>query len=107
MVALQRQLALAGSLEAGRNWASALALYRTIRSEHPERAAETDAAIGRVQGLMRSDGLEAFRRARQYDALGRAEDAISWYQRALSNFAEDEAEAASARERIGALRGRR
>jgi hypothetical protein len=51
--------------------------------------------------------VDAFERARQYDALGRAQDAISMYEKAIGLLPADHASAKVAKERLAALKGGR
>jgi tetratricopeptide (TPR) repeat protein len=54
---------------------------------------------------MVSDGEDAFKRARQYDALGRVQEAISMYEKAIELLPSDHASVKTARERLAALKG--
>jgi pSer/pThr/pTyr-binding forkhead associated (FHA) protein len=62
-------------------------------------------AMKRVHARMQSDGEDAFRRARQFDALGRSSDAIAMYEKAIKLLPADHANVKAAKERLAALRG--
>jgi len=62
-------------------------------------------AMKRVRARMQADGEDAFKRARQFDALGRSSDAIAMYEKAIKLLPPDHASAKTARERLAALRG--
>jgi hypothetical protein len=55
---------------------------------------------------MNAEGNDAFVRARQYDALDRTEQAITWYERAYRNLPDDNPNRRVARDRLDALRRR-
>lgn len=70
----------------------------------PGSAAAGD-AIKRLRGRMQSDGENAFKRGKQFDALGRTSDAVSMYEKAIKLLPPDHASAKAAKERLEALRG--
>ena len=51
------------------------------------------------------DGADALRRARQYDALGRRADAITWYERAVQNLPDSDPGKKIAADRLVVLKG--
>ena len=75
-----------------------------------ERALDADPASGAGEGLrrvraqMKTLGDAAFKRARTLDALGRAEDAIAQYERAVQLLAPDDPNRKAARQRLDVLR---
>jgi tetratricopeptide (TPR) repeat protein len=98
------------ALEAGARSENAGDLAAAIR--HYERARALDssltvisnASIARVRNQMGSSSSEAYRRARQYDAVGRVTDAIRWYDRAVRTMPEGPEKEVAAR-RLAMLRG--
>jgi tetratricopeptide (TPR) repeat protein len=98
------------ALEAGARSENAGDLAAAIR--HYERARALDssltvianASIARVRNQMGSSASEAYRRARQYDAVGRVTDAIRWYDRAVRTMPEGPEKEVAAR-RLAMLRG--
>jgi hypothetical protein len=55
-------------------------------------------------GAVRAQGHDAFRRGRQFDAVGRTPDAIAMYEKAIKLLPDDHPSAVAARERLAALR---
>jgi tetratricopeptide (TPR) repeat protein len=55
-------------------------------------------------GSVRAEGLEAYRRGRQFDAVGRTADALAMYDKAVRLLPSDHPSARAAKERITALR---
>src|SRR5204862_3874617 len=81
-VAVGSALETAVRSENAGDWPAALTQYENARGIEPSMTTFIDAAVARVKTQMASDGLNAFRRAREYDALGRPSDAALWYERA-------------------------
>jgi tetratricopeptide (TPR) repeat protein len=75
-----------------------------------ERASEADPTSGaddallRVRARMKALGDDAFKRARTYDALGRTEDAIAQYERAVQLLSPDDPNRKTAKQRLDVLR---
>jgi tetratricopeptide (TPR) repeat protein len=76
-----------------------------------ERAQALDRALpgladaqARLRAEMTLAGEQAYRRARQYDAMGRAADALPLYEQALDLLPEGHANRQMAQERVAALR---
>ncbi len=75
-----------------------------------ERASEADPASGADESLApraRADEVarrRAFKRARTFDALGRLEDAIAQYERAMQLLAPDDPNRKAAKQRLDVLR---
>ncbi len=61
-------------------------------------------ALGRLRDRLRAQGEDAYKRARQYDALGRTADAIAQYERALQLLPPDHELRKAAQERLDALK---
>lgn len=85
------------------DWAEAIKRYERARQLDPTATSPVD-GLARVRARMQSEGEELFRQARQYDAAGRAADAIAAYEKALQLLPADHASAKAAVERIAALR---
>ena len=90
--------------EMGGDYAGALKQYERAQQLDPESAAAPD-TIRRLRARMQSEGDDMFKRARQYDALGRAQDAIAMYEKAIQLLPPDHANAVAAKERLAALKG--
>lgn len=73
---------------------------REIDPSHPGLAD----AIARVTAKMQQSGEEVFRRARQYDALGRAREAIPLYEQAIQLLPPDHRDRGTAAERLPVLK---
>jgi hypothetical protein len=86
------------------DYATASKQYDRALQLDPDSTAAPD-AIRRMKARMQSEGEDAFRRARQYDAMGRGKDAIPLYERALQLLPSDHASVAVAKERLAALKG--
>ena len=93
-----------GKAEADRDYAEAERQYQRALLADPQSVPAQD-GLRRVKARMLSDGEDAFKRARQYDALGRAQDAISMYEKAIQLLPSDHASVKIARERLAALKG--
>jgi tetratricopeptide (TPR) repeat protein len=79
-----------------------------------ERAARIDPgvpglqeAIAGVRKQMHDAGEQAYRRARQLDAVGRRLDALELYQRAVALLPADDPDGKAARDRLEALKGQK
>jgi tetratricopeptide (TPR) repeat protein len=100
------------SLEAGtraetaKDWKTALQHYQRARALDPSMSAFIDASIARVKEQMGTPSdSDALRRARQYDALGRRAEAITWYERALESLPESDPNREIVRKRLNELMG--
>jgi hypothetical protein len=93
-----------GKSEADRDDAEAERQYQRALQADPQSAPAQD-GLRRVKARMLSDGEDAFKRARQYDALGRVQEAISMYEKAIQLLPSDHASLKIARERLAALKG--
>ncbi len=90
--------------EMGGDYAGAIKQYERAQQLDPESTAAPD-AVRRLKARMQSEGEDVFKRARQYDALGRAQDAISMYEKAIQLLPPGHANAVVAKERLAALKG--
>jgi tetratricopeptide (TPR) repeat protein len=97
-------VAAGGKAEADRDWAEAERQYERALQADPQSTQAQD-GLRRVTARMLSDGEDAFKRARQYDALGRVQEAISMYEKAIQLLPPDHASLKIARERLAALKG--
>jgi pSer/pThr/pTyr-binding forkhead associated (FHA) protein len=86
------------------DYAGATKQYERALLLYPDLTAALD-AMRRLKARMQSEGEDAFKRARQYDALGRAPDAISMYEKVLQLLPPDHANAKTAKERLAVLKG--
>ena len=97
-------VAAGGKAEADRDYAEADRQYQRALQADPQSTQAQD-GLRRVKARMLSEGEDAFKRARQYDALGRVQDAISMYEKAIELLPSDHASLKIARERLAALKG--
>lgn len=100
------------ALEAGtraettKDWKTALQHYQRARALDPSMSVFIDASIARVKEQMGTPSdSDALRRARQYDALGRRAEAITWYERALESLPESDPNRDVVRKRLNELKG--
>jgi len=90
--------------EASGDYAGAAKQYERAQQLDPESTAPQE-ALRRMRARMQTEGEDAFKRARQYDALGRAQDAVSMYEKAIQLLPPDHASTKTAKERLAALKG--
>ncbi len=64
-------------------------------------------ALAALADKMKDVGASAYRRARQYDALGRSADAIPLYEQAVQYLPDSDPNKKTAQERLAALKGGR
>ncbi len=74
------------------------------RASEADPASGADEALGRVRARMKTLGDDAFKRARTFDALGRTEDAIAQYERAVQLLAPEDPNRKTAKQRLDVLR---
>jgi predicted component of type VI protein secretion system len=74
------------------------------RASEADPASGADEALGRVRARMKTLGDDALKRARTFDALGRTEDAIAQYERAVQLLAPDDPNRRTAKQRLDVLR---
>lgn len=100
------QLAVDGGnkAEMSGDYANATKQYERAAQLDPDSTSAPD-AMRRLKARMQSEGEDVFKRARQYDALGRATDAIAMYEKVLLLLPPDHANAKTAKERLAALKG--
>jgi hypothetical protein len=103
--AIEQALAAASSSESAGDWPAALQHYEQVRQLDPS-AATLAQSVNRVRARMKTEGADAYVRARQYDAVDRVSDAIAWYERAYRNLLDDDPRRMTATERLAALRAR-
>jgi tetratricopeptide (TPR) repeat protein len=105
--AARQALEAARAADAAGNWAGAVQQFERARQLDDSFAQEVDDGIRRTREKMRVAGNEAFKRARQYDALGRTADAIAQYSDAAALLPPDDPNVKVATERLTVLRGGR
>jgi tetratricopeptide (TPR) repeat protein len=76
---------------------------RALQLDPPSTAARD--AVRRLKARMQSEGEDTFKQGKLYDAMGRKQDAISAYERAIQLLPADHGSANIARERLAALKG--
>ncbi len=74
------------------------------RASEADPASGADEALGRVRARMKTLGDDAFKRARTFDALGRTQDAIAQYERAVQWLAPEDPNRKTATQRLDVLR---
>jgi tetratricopeptide (TPR) repeat protein len=103
---IQSLIADATRLEAKSEWEAALDAYLKVSSLDSSSKEATD-GIQRVRLRMTAAGEDAYREARQYDALGRINEALPLYRRAVRYLAADAPSRKAAEARLDELtRGR-
>jgi predicted component of type VI protein secretion system len=90
-------------LDASGDWVAALQKYDLARQIDPSLAG-LDEAAKRVHEKMRVAGADAFKRARQYDALGRSAEALKDYEKAAQWLPADDSNRKVARDRADQLK---
>lgn len=95
----------AAELAAKGDFAAALQQYERARRLDPSLAG-AEQGVAAVRRQMKEAGDDAFRRARQLDAVGRAQAALPLYERAAQLLSADDANGKTARERLDALKTR-
>lgn len=94
-------------LENAGDLAAALQQYERVRQVDPFLASIADQSSQRVRARMKTEGADALRRARQYDALNRVAEAITWYERADRSLANEDPEKKVVKDRLDVLRAKR
>jgi tetratricopeptide (TPR) repeat protein len=92
-------------LDAAGDWVNALKRYDQAR-EIDKAAPGLDDAFKRVREKMRGAGLNALKRARQFDAVGRFADALSEYEKAATWLSPEDPNQQIARGRADQLKAR-
>ena len=90
--------------ETGGDYTAAATQYDKALQLDPDSTTAPQ-AISRMKARMQGEGEDAFKRARQYDAMGRGKDAIPMYEKAVRLLPPDHASVAVAKERLAALKG--
>ena len=90
-------------LDAAGDWVGALQKYEQARAVDPAMSGLDD-AVKRVRDKMRVAGTDAFKRARQYDALGRTTDAVKDYEKAAEWLPPDDPNRKVAHDRADQLK---
>jgi tetratricopeptide (TPR) repeat protein len=93
-----RQLAQSGNLIGARE------AYQRARALDPAAPGLAE-AMATLTEQMRETGQQAYRKARQYDAVGRGADAVPLYQQAVQYLPDSDPNRKVAQDRLAALRG--
>lgn len=105
--AAQKALEEATRLETAGDWPASAQQYDRVKELDPSMAGVADESSKRVRARMRTEGTDAFTRARQYDAVGRTADAITFYDRAFRYLPDDDQNKKTAKERADLLRAKK
>jgi tetratricopeptide (TPR) repeat protein len=100
----QRALNSANAAAGKGDYAAAMTAYQRAAKIDPNLAGVQD-GMTNVRQKMRDEGEQAYRRARQLDAVGRTQDALPLYQRAVALLPADDPSGKAARDRLDALKG--
>jgi len=107
VAAAHQELEAGVRAEAAGEFQEALQHYQRVKALDPSLGGVADLSATRIRSQMTAIGTDAFRRATQYDALGRRDDAILWYERAIRNLPDGHPNRKIAMDRLSALRERR
>lgn len=102
--AAQQALDAGTKAESGGDWVAALQHYQRAPQIDSATVVVAEESVKRVRARMKTEGADAFTRARQYDAVGRIPEALALYDRALRYLPDDDANKKTAKERLDALR---
>ena len=102
--AAQQAVDAGAKAEAGGDYAGAINRYLYALQLDPSSPSAAD-AMRRTRSRMLVEGEDAFKRGRQYDALGRVNEAVGMYEKALKLLPPEHPNVAAAKERLAALRG--
>ena len=102
----QQALDLAAKSESAGDWPGAVQHYEQAQQVDPSSADSVEESLRRLRGRMKTDGGDAFTRAKQYDAVGRIPEAVALYERALRYLPADDPNRATAKSRLDSLRAR-
>jgi len=85
------------------------ALQQNLRAQQidPSMSGIVEPAIRRVRERMKTEGVEALKQAKTYDAFGQAAKAIPLYEKAYRYLPEDDADRKAAKDRLDALRAKK
>jgi tetratricopeptide (TPR) repeat protein len=93
-------------LEASGDLPGAVQQFERARQLDPSLAPAANPSITRLRARMSKEGLDAYTRAVQYDALDRVEQAIAQYERAARYLPDNDPNKKSANDRLAVLRAR-
>lgn len=102
----QQALEAATKLEGTGDWVAALQQYQRAAQIDPSTADVAEESSRRLKARMKTEGSDAFTRARQYDAVGRIPEAVALYERAFRYLSDDDPNKKTAKDRLDALRNR-
>jgi tetratricopeptide (TPR) repeat protein len=100
----QKSMSAATAAAGKGDFAAAIRSYERTAKIDPNYPGVQDGIAG-VRKQMHDAGETAYRRARQLDAVGRTQDALPLYLRAVELLPADDPSGKSARERLDALKG--
>jgi tetratricopeptide (TPR) repeat protein len=105
--AVKQTMDAAAKLESSGDLPEALRQLERVAQIDPSMAIVAEQAMNRVRTRMRTEGTQAFTNAKQFDALERVDQAITWYERAFRLLPDDNPNKKIAKERLDLLRARR
>ncbi len=97
----------AAKLEGSGDLPEAMRQLERVAQIDPSMTIVAEQAMNRVRARMRTEGATAFTNAKQFDALERTEQAMTWYERAFRLLPDDDPNKKIAKDRLDALRARR
>ena len=105
--AAKRALEDGTRLEKSGDLRAALDRYQRAAQIDPSMATIANGLADTVRGLMKTAAQDALTRAKQYDALDRVPDAITWYERAYANLLDSDPNRKVVKDRLDLLRTRK
>lgn len=100
----QQALDAGAKAEASGDWVGAVQHYDQAAQIEPSTAAGAEESARRVRARMKTEGTDAFTRAKQYDAVRRVPEAVALYERAYRYLTDDDPNRKVAKDRLDALR---
>jgi hypothetical protein len=102
--AVKQAMDAAARFESSGDLAQAMAQLDRVSQIDPSMAIVAEQSRTRIKARMKTEGNDAFRNARQYDALERVDDAVKWYEQAVRLLPDDDPNKKIARQRLDQLR---
>ena len=97
----------AAKLEGSGDLPEALRQLERVPQIDPSMAIVAEQAMTRLKTRMRTEGTQAFTNAKQFDAVERVDQAITWYERAFRLLPDEDPNKKIAKERLDLLRARK
>jgi tetratricopeptide (TPR) repeat protein len=97
----------AAKLESSGDLPEALRQLERVAQIDPSMAIVAEQAMTRVKTRMRTEGTQAFTNAKQFDAVDRVEQAVTWYERAFRLLPDEDPNKKIAKERLDLLRAKK